>query len=99
MNIYETFKKLGWRPRVKGDVVFEAEFRDSLFIAGFRGRCLKRTRRQILKSAEHDLVSGKASWLKRETGNFYKAWTQVQGMKFSSQEEMALRLTAIGECG
>lgn len=99
MNIYETFKKLGWRPRVKGGVVFEAEFRDSLFIAGFRGRSLKRTRGQILKSAERDLVSGKASWLKKEVGDFYKAWTQVQDMKFSSQEEMALRLTAMGECG
>lgn len=99
MNIYETFKRLGWRPRVKGGAVFEAEFRDSLFIAGFRGWRLKRTRGQILKSAEHDLVSGKASWLKRETGNFYKTWTQAHGVKFSSQEEMALRLTAMGECG
>ena len=99
MNIYETFKRLGWRPRVKNGVVFEAEFRDSLFIAGFRGWCLKRTRSQILRSAERDLASGRASWLKKETGNFYKAWTQVKDMKFSSQEEMALRLTAMGECG
>ena len=99
MSIYETFKRLGWRPRVRRGVVFEAEFRDSLFIAGFRGRHIKRTRAQILMSAERDLVSGRASWLKREAGNFYRTWTQAQDTEFSSQEEMALRLTAMGECG
>ena len=74
MNIYETFKRLGWRPRVKGDVVFSAEFQDSIFIAGFRGWSLKRTRSQVLRAAERDLISGKASWLKKKTGDFYKTW-------------------------
>jgi len=99
MNIYETFKRLGWKARVRELRALEASFGGVSFMGGCRTDGKSRTRRQVIAAAERDLANGDASWLEKDGKGFYRRWGALKDAKFSSPAEMALRLAAMGACG